>query len=379
MHTTAKNCYAMQSKRHRRALVALVALGAAGGCGPPPGDEQLPPFVHLLDDRPADSMTVEDDRLLFPRRGNEDLLDWPVGDLVVSKRGRGMLRAIEGFGVGPDTIAITTRPAALGEAVRAGHHDRLLGTSDFLDPAVAKGDGVLPFDGFVMLGDTLIRGNGGLEVTVQEGSLHFEPEVHLGLAIEDWKLARFTAVAAGSLEGALSIRARAEEAVSAYRLETLWKAPSRTLVQFIGGVPVVEVVSLSLVGGVGVGSDGAFDVELGGHFEGTFEAGAMFEHGDWHLVGNRAFSLTPVGRLERVDHDVSVSVFFYVLVSVELYGVAGPYIYLCPYLVAEREGQDATWSAGAGLMAAWGGSLKIFDKTYLGFRSDPLFDLYREF
>jgi hypothetical protein len=69
----------------------------------------------------------------------------------------------------------------------------------------------------------------------------------------------------------------------------LWHSTPKFLTQWVGVVPIVEVVQLSFGVGAEVSAEGSATVQVGGELKGSVAAGATYDryNGGWHTVGER--------------------------------------------------------------------------------------------
>jgi hypothetical protein len=366
-----------------RVAPLLLALGLACvlGCDSSP-PARTDPRVYVVDATPGVDVTVEADRLVFVLSGHEDLLQRQAGDVLVCSNGTGFIRAVVSVESADGSITVATTSAVLGDAIIDGT------ASDSSDMADMEGqwqmdgkwDGVLPFDGMLEIGDTTIIGNGDVDVSMKDVSVRFKPSVNLDLDIRDRRVTYFEAVASGTVEAAMTVAVTTSGNVSVRQDKELWKSSPKVFVQWIGWVPVVEVVQLTFGVGVEVASEGAATTELGGSVKGTIKAGATYDYygSGWKAVGSRSVTIVPVAQLTEGDASIDFSVYLYGQLDVMFYDVAGPFIYVAPYVGVSHTFGEPGWERSLGIYGAWGGHVEIFGETMLGFESQ-LFDFSKTF
>ncbi|HEY3352559.1 MAG TPA: hypothetical protein VGQ83_04875 [Polyangia bacterium] len=352
-------------------LAAVIAVGCADA------ETKTDPRVFLLKGTPGVDFQVEPDRLIFPVGGYEDLLGRQPDDILVASSGTGLFRAVVSVSSADGSITVLTRPAELGEAVIDGTASQAADTNDMdgrwsMD---GKFDGVLPFDGSLEIGDTTILGNGDLDASITDAHIHFKPNFHLDLDVHSRRVTYFEAIAEGSLEARLTARVQTMGNVAVRQDKELWKSSPKIFTQWIGPVPVIEVVQLSFGVGVEVGAEGAATFEGGGSLTTTLRAGAVYDYytTGWRGVGEKQVTVVPLGKLTEGDATIDVSVYVYGELDIKFYDVAGPFLYVAPYVGVSHTVGEPGWEPAIGIFGAWGGKVEIFGHSLAGFEKE-LFD-----
>jgi len=359
-------------------LAWLGALAALSGCEGPPGP-RTDSRVYLLEGTPGVDFQVEPDRLLFPVAGYEQLLARQPDDILVSSVGTGLFRAVVSVASADGTIVIATRPAVLGEAIIDGNVSGQAGMPDEGRWTVdGKWDGILPFDGLLEIGRTAILGNGEITAEVIDSRIRYKPDFQLDLDLNDRRVTYFEAIAEGSLEATLVVQVQTTGSVTVRQNQILWRSAPQTLVQWVGTVPVVEVVTLTFGVGVEVAADGAATFEGGGSLTTTLRAGAVYDYwtGGWGGVGERSVAVVPLGQVTDGTASIDVSVYLFAQLDIMFYDVAGPFLYVAPYVGVRHETGAPGWEPLIGIRGAWGGHVSIFGETLAGFEAE-LFDITR--
>ncbi|HVY47043.1 MAG TPA: hypothetical protein VHB21_14245, partial [Minicystis sp.] len=159
----------------------------------------------------------------------------------------------------------------------------------------------------------------------------------------------------------------------------LW-TQSYPFTQMIGIVPVVEVVELSVGVGVQVDVTGSLSATAGGTMNASVSAGAEYLDGQWHAVGDHYVSMQPLPVSVTGNAEVSgVRGYVYLDLAVKLYDVAGPAIWVAPYVGLYRDDAGA-WGPRLGVSAEFDGrvALPIIDKDWNPY-SATLFDVHTDF
>ena len=180
---------------------------------------------------------------------------------------------------------------------------------------------------------TLFSGNVGgsdLTVTITSGIIEFEPVMDIGWEIENSQLTEFYSVASGDLTFNCDIEATLGGSLS-YSADTTLASFSQVYVQFIGWVPVVEVVTLSFIGGFDVQANGSGSVSTGFDHSNIISVGAEYD-GSWESVWEYNPTLSGHQTNWSAGADLEIRGYVCPVVSVDLYGILGPYIKVEPYL-----------------------------------------------
>ena len=143
------------------------------------------------------------------------------------------------------------------------------------------------------------------------------------MRVADYKLQRFRVNAEGDLRLSCDARVEASGRIGISR-RTPIATVRKTIIRYIGSVPVVEVVTMSFVAGFDVSSDSAFTSEFGIESVGPVRCGMHLEGGVW----SRTLAVSPsfVPRPFRYDGSKGARVEFTIepRVTVEFYGLRCP-------------------------------------------------------
>ena len=313
-------------------------LGAVG-CAEASLEPQIDSRVHVVSNAP---MMAAADRLVFSAADGQALLDRQPGDLVVGGNGTGFLRRVVGVQQQGDQIVVMTAPAALSDAlVQADYGSQLVDDkSDLSGPSL---DGV-----FVGLGDTELEAGGNVTAKITSGQLSFHPGLDLQLQVRDHAVQRFDLVASGALDADLAIHVEGNGATDATFSKELWESPSKTFVQMVGYVPVVEVVKVVVTADVDIGSDdGIFSLDVGASGHAQLDVGKRYIDGTWYSANGHTLTLDRSGPTFTGSTSAHVAVDIGVELEVNFYDLAGPFVSFAPKL-------EADYVPGQGVTAAWG-------------------------
>lgn len=372
-----------------RSLLALLALGAGASCTSTALESstaQISDDVNVLEREPGVDVTVERDRLVFPY--GEDVAGVAPGQVLVSGRGGGFLRRAVSVEQDGADLVVATEPATLTDAIIDGE----VGESVEMGPTADDGPwaGAWGGDGMggfaVGLGGTTIVANGDISVTVPEGRFDFTPHMDFALDIERRRLKTFRLVASGDVDATLAMDVRIQNGYAAGRYQVpVWKT-EKMFMQMVGVVPIVEMVGLKLGVGVQVDAMGAAHTSFGGSLHASIAAGARFEAGEWHAVGDKMVSFQVLPLVVEGDGMLGLRAFVYAEVEVMFYDVAGPALMVMPYVgvvhdeeVVSGEHQEHGLTPRVGVMGMFEAmvSFPIVDKSWVGYQA-MLFDVYQD-
>jgi hypothetical protein len=292
----------------------------------------------------GEDVVVERDALRAPVATHAELLDATTGDLVAGIQGGGYVRRILDLDRQGELLVLATEDVPLGEAV--GDADSQLNEG--------KADATELRLGF-SVDDVILHDADGITIEIERGSLAFTPRLDLDLELSGASLEHFMTALTGTLDGEIVLDVRAPAAGTWNLAKTTW-TDSTTLVQWIGWVPVVEVIELRAGVGVEIASEGPIDVTARADFSARLRAGIEYR-GDWNGIGE--------AELERhgdvtatVLSPITIKSYVFAEVRIQIYGTAGPYIALRPGLDFRR-GTDGTWTRKVRLTADGGAELQI--------------------
>lgn len=322
-----------------------IAIGLATlfvtGCATAGDSTVVADRVTVIDRDPGTEITVQPDRLLLPRSGNEALLASTPGDVLVGSRGTGFLRKVVTVADLDGQIEIATTPAALTDALVEADYDEQVHD--------AKWDWDGPkFDGVFFATDGLkIEGTGGAELTMTKGSVAFHPSLDLAMKMRWAKVTQFDLVASGALDAELGLHLQTDGAAQISYEKDLWESPSWTFVQMAGPVPIIEVVSVGVSLEVTGSTEGATSIDVSASAHSAIRAGARYRDGAWQRVGDHTLALRSEGPAVTSTNNAAIEVSMPIELHVQFYDLAGPFITLEPNLHAQ-------YTPGDGIRAFWG-------------------------
>lgn len=363
----------------------LVACGTAGGGGG--GGTESAPVPTIIDE---DTTVIggDGDATSFERVGDTLVFDDPaaaadieVGDVLVSAEGEGLLRQATAIRTVDGRVEVDTADAVLTQAIESGSVETTLnlgqapdGQSLGMQNAVLRPQAFEPiaydfaqelFNGTV---DHPELGSASLLIEISEGAFVFTPDIDLDFVIQESALESFSLVASGELSLDAELHVNASGAVAESGSVMVVPAGKDYLyrhvfTQWIGWVPVVEVVTVDLELGYVAEASTELDVTTSAGATASLNIGAKYDSGDWTAITTEDGFET---RFEAPAATARIEGFGYVyakpILSVELYGVAGPEIWLegGPRLDIDSDA-DPWWTLKALLKSQGRFNAKILD------------------
>lgn len=313
---------------------------------------------------------VTDDEVILSFTGSFPCI--VPGDVIVSGEVSGerygFLRMVTGVRVSGNTMILSTRNARLTDAIRNGELETVIRFyCDTGTPAVTEAlEGVSGKSGSIDLSGVVLYsgGVGDSQVTVEitSGTITFDPEIDLGFKIKYSRITEFHAVASGDALIDCDFFALSTGSVNFNHDITLYSY-SKTFVQWVGWVPVVEVVTLSFVAGFDIDSvTENTEITTGYYQDAYIAAGAVYANSAWSSVWEKSIALNEHPTEWLGAADLELKGFVKPVVSVAFYGVAGPYIEVVPYLTfdGQTENNEYFWQLLGGIEGVLGFDVSIF-------------------
>ncbi|MBA3818603.1 MAG: hypothetical protein H0X17_06895 [Deltaproteobacteria bacterium] len=342
------------------------------------------PNLIVLDEAIAARVTLQPGAMSIPTGAAGPLAGVHVGDVVVSNGPQPFLRRVVAVDSLGGQLALITEPAALTDAILQGHvhSDRDL-LSESVPPAPGQTAVIIPVDKLALeFGGTNLVEDLGVEVRVNRGTITFRPSLDVDLQIDDGSLTSFHAILRGELEASVGLTVSSDRSFRRNFAVTLWESPPYTATQFIGVVPVVEVVRVSLVLTGEAHASVRGTVDLGSaKAKASLEAGATYADGRWSAVADPAISFETRGPSFDAGAMAGASLRLTTRLDVKFYDIAGPHLVVGTY--ARTELRDSTtdglsWTGRVGMDAAFGGNVTVLGKSLASY-DRALFDVGRSF
>ncbi|HEY5132356.1 MAG TPA: hypothetical protein VII85_01570, partial [Candidatus Krumholzibacteriaceae bacterium] len=309
-------------------LFALTVGGAAlSGCGTdsttaPQSDA---PFTAVSGDVfiVGDSLALVGDAdsvLTFDAAGGVPRI--APNSIIVGTDNGGYIRRVQSTRVEGNRLFVNVSPAYLTDAVISGRIDTTLALGfDSSVPGVSVSE-----DGVSLAGMTLYSAEdpSGVTaaVTITEGRIEFNPELDLSAEISLRGITRFRAAVTGDLSLTCDATVEASGPLhDALSFETPVATVRRTVIQHIGRVPVVEVVTMSYIAGFTVTAGYSGTSVIGLEAADHVQCGVRYGRGAWSSTygGSPQFNAHPYS----YDSGGQASIELYVVprVRVDFYGL----------------------------------------------------------
>ncbi len=311
----------------------------------------LPPVIpEITEPISADTNqyleSVSPDGAVFTfTQSTPELDELAVGDIMVSAPATsapdGYLTRVVGITNQGGAVVVTTSPAILEEAVQDGSAY----FANVLDPSAVNTMSALPgvtmlpvvdqtpLTFYFELNDVVIYDDDGDPSTTNDqvranGSIEFEMDYEFYINVQDFQLQNLTFANHNTLRDTLEVFTEVElasleeEAILASQVFT-------PITFFIGPVPVVVVPQLDVV----VGVDGSIKVGISTSVshELSMRAGVSYDQAEgWQPISELTahYSYMPL----QPTLDASLKGYFGARFNLYLYGLAGPYVKVTPFL-----------------------------------------------
>ena len=307
------------------------------------GEPVFSPNARVLDHIGNVSITsVTENEVIVSFTGDEP--DIEVDDFIVSSLYTseyfGFLRKVTGKSVSGTTITYETVNARLTDAVRECSVDTTL----YISPGKSRSsqytriealDGVTGTDfGLDLTGVVLYEGEIGgadLSVIITHGFVSFEPGLDIGFDIDWWEIEEFHIIASGDFDLDVDLKAELLGNLN-YSADTTLYSYTEVFIQWIGWFPVVEVVTLSFDAGFEINAISDNILTTGFDHNTHLALGAQYDNGYWSSIWD--FNVTQNAHPTTWTSSSKFEIRGYVQprVSVDFYGIAGPYMEAEPYL-----------------------------------------------
>lgn len=359
-------------------LQSAIALVLAAGCHVGEPEPIAQPTLRVLDSSEEALVSVTPDALNVA--ANARVLDGlGVGDAIVSSGADPFLRKVTSIAHNGNVVVLATEPGALTDAIFAGE---MVSSGDVFAREIQQGadDGfVIPVDQLALdFNNATLINEAGIKVEIDRGTIRFRPSLDIDLQVADGWLSNFHVVVDGQLSAQLGVKITSERSFERSFSKTIWKSPVYRAVQFVGPVPVVEGVQVSLIASGDAYAGASGTVSLGSaSATASMRAGAAYDQGSWRTIANPGIALNASGPSTQLGATARASLKLTVRIDVKFYDVAGPNLTIGTY--ARTAVSSATgWSGRVGIDGAFGGNVTVLGKTLASYNK-TLFDVGRNF
>jgi len=299
-------------------------------------------------------VAVSGDELVFTSSGSGEDFGFEPGSVVVGcggdcTDGEGYLRRVTSVEVDGPTATLQTADASLSEAIQNG---------DF--------DWQIPFESraVVDLSGLELYADDDLSLSIANGTLSFDPTLHVNGTIESFTIDRFEATMSVDLGFDADVEAVATAGIShsAELTPPLYTSPTKVFFFWLGPVPVEGTIQVIVHAGYELALEGEASLTTGLDVEASLEVGAIYENGTWDNLWNPSLSGNYHTPAVAVSSNASVKVFVRPTVETRFYHAAGPGIGISPYLrgSAEIVPPPPTFALYAGVAGNIGVAVEVF-------------------
>ena len=258
------------------------------------GGAVIAPQTKVVDDVPNLTATsVTDNAITYSYTGKAPSIK--TGDVLVSGEENGYLRKVTAVSVSTGKIIVQTEQATLTDAVKKGEIDTTL-TLNFSAMKTGTGgrvmklaDGVSITDNGLDLSNVSLTGkisdgdNVEYTIKITKGSILYQPDLSVGVKIDDYAVTEFHAVAGGTLAFDYDIEAAILKKFN-FKIERSLAKFQKIAYQQIGYMPVIEVIEFEVIAGVEGASTAAVTANTGFDQKTEIEIGARYENRSWSPV-----------------------------------------------------------------------------------------------
>lgn len=377
-------------------LTFLLLSGWSAGSASPPAKpatdemlflpimvEDIPPIVpettEVLNEETLDQlMDVSPDLSEMTFDGTTDQLDaLSLNDVIIGEPSAltpgGFLRKVEDISLSGGQVVVETSPATLEDAIEQGSAEasRQLTPEDVRHAVMMPGVQMLPVSGpniddsfyFAINNIVLYDHDGNLSTTNDQltanGSLEFAINFDLDVKIKNFKVTKVDF--STTVEEEVRLELVAEADVLSFEGEVeLANLYMGTMTVFVGPAPIVFTLEMPIA----LKADGSLSVGIttGVTQSASFTAGIVYNRGAWdtYEYWSNSFDWDPPTPYVGVE----VKGYLDPRLQLKLYGVAGPYGTIQPYVKFEAA-SNATpwWTLSAGIEAKVGVEIEILGQS----------------
>jgi len=308
-----------------------------------------------LSNQYLDAASYDGETFVFTQMTSE-LEQVDVGDIIVSDVSSvdpdGYFRKVAGIIPQDSGVVFTTVPATLEESIQDGTSFLMETMQPSQVNSMVALDGVSmlesdinsPLTFYFQVDDVVIYDEDGNPSTTDDqvkadGSIEFEMEFIFYLDMKDSQVRSFSLTNENTLRDTLEIYAETElSSLEGEAILTEMRFSPITL--WVGPLPIVYVPKLDLV----VGVDGSVKVGISTEVshEFTMRAGVQYRYSSgWSPIAEVSDTYTWVP--PHLTFDMTLKGYYGARFNLYLYGIAGPYVKITPYLEIKVEPLEQPW------------------------------------
>jgi formylglycine-generating enzyme required for sulfatase activity len=340
----------------------------------------IPDTTEVLTEQTTDELIdISQDGSVFTfAKMTPELSELDAGDVMVSNVSEavpyGFLREVTGVTSSGGQVVVRTASATIEDAIQQGavQLSRHLTPADVEKMTLADGVSLMTQPNAAAFNDSfffelnnvvLYDKDGNHNTTYDQlqvdGSVEFAPGFDFDMAVKNWKLEELEFLF--NVEETVELEFQVEvEVVSIEASYEIAHLDLGTVTVFVGPVPVVFLIEMPVY----LRGDGDLSVGVTAKVIQTanLTAGLRYENGDWdpiaHLTNN--FTFEP----PRVSAGIDLKGYIDPPLGLLLYGVAGPFAGVTPYLKLESDvSNDPWWELHAGIDATVGVKVEVLGRS----------------
>jgi hypothetical protein len=262
-----------------------------------------------------------------------DITPVQVGDFIVSATG-GFLKQVVGVDEANNIMKVLTQQAPLDQVIENGS---LAGKITWSNADFEASGNSLSASGdmTINLAGLTVFSQDGISLKLLEPStIRFAPDIDLSATFADHKLASFSNIATGPMDTNLTIQIAANEGYTWSKEVPLIQPIVQPWCFYIGEVPVVGTVQLSIDLGCVATIGAGLSVTSGFSTSDNVVLGASFENGKWTSQSSNDFQITPKPIVITLSSSANLNVYLKPLVTLDVYGMSNVSAWAEPFLNA---------------------------------------------
>lgn len=255
-----------------------------------------------------------------------------VGSVIVGAEDGGFLRRVTSVSISGRVLSLTTEHATLEDALIQGTFEIEipLSLSEATETSASSSGLRIASTGFSLDGTALFQ-NEVLSLTIPTGMIELDTSLAVGGRIEGSRVVEFHAVANGSVATAIEVLLAASDEV-VIEGQVVLASAQRPFIAWIGNFPIVGTAKIALQPSYKARAAVSGSLRSGFEGSGSITLGAVYMNGTWSDVWQPSTTFTSHPITWDADLEASGRVEMDVVLSLELYGVGGPFLSGGPYL-----------------------------------------------
>lgn len=293
------------------------------------------------------------------------------GEVLIGLEGPGYLRLIESVVYDGNDAYVETSHAALEDVIEEGSFEfdipmEMGGYGGYGGEALIWKTIGQDFTGKVLYDDNW----GGVDVKVEiiDGGIWFDSGLEVKAYYNPGESNFFVAKLFGDLSFSIDVKGTVSKEVELSKEIVLLPPQTQTVKFYVYGIPVAVQATLQINAGFDFAAFAEGSVQSGLDFSTFIGVGAKYEDYKWWPILEKNVSGSFHSPIWVLEGEASLVGYVRPILSVKLYGAAGPEINFKPYLklLGELSGFDVCWDIVAGIT---GGSKMVMDLFFVSIES----------